>query len=94
MLISNSDMQWVLLSDWYCSQLGYFMICWVWSCWAPLGTNSDPGWRDLWIRKCQPWYELALDPCAQINAIAICMFWRIWKLLDLSRLFELVFRYY
>jgi len=39
MLISNSHMQWVLLSAWYCSQLGYCLICWVWSCWAPLGTN-------------------------------------------------------
>jgi len=31
MLISNSHMQWVLLSAWYCSQLGYCLICWVWS---------------------------------------------------------------
>jgi len=40
MLISNSHMQWVLLSTWYCSQLGYCLICWVWSCWVPLGTNK------------------------------------------------------
>jgi len=30
MLIRNSHMQWVLLSAWYCSQLGYCLICWVW----------------------------------------------------------------
>jgi len=41
MLISNSYMQWVLLGAWYCSQLGYCLICCVWSCWAPLGTNRD-----------------------------------------------------
>jgi len=40
MLISNSHMQWVLLSAWYCSQLGYCLICWVWSCGVPFGTNS------------------------------------------------------
>jgi len=34
------SLQWVLLSAWYCSQLGYCLICWVWLCWAPLGTNS------------------------------------------------------
>jgi len=27
MLISNSHMQWVLLSAWYCSQLGHYLIC-------------------------------------------------------------------
>jgi len=45
MLISNSHMQWVLLSAWYCSQFVYCMICWVWSCWAPLGTNFLPPLR-------------------------------------------------
>jgi len=40
MVISNSLMQWVLLCGWYCSQLGYCLTCWVWSCWVPLGTNT------------------------------------------------------
>jgi len=38
-LISNSHLQWVLLSAWYLSRLGYCLICWCWWCWAPLGTN-------------------------------------------------------
>jgi len=29
MLVSNSHLQWVLLSAWYCSQLNYCLICWV-----------------------------------------------------------------
>jgi len=29
MLISNSHLHWVLLSAWYCPQLGYCLICWV-----------------------------------------------------------------
>jgi len=38
----------------YCFQLGFCLICWVWSCWAPLGTNNHhvgAGRLDSWNWK-------------------------------------------
>jgi len=62
MLISTSHLQWMLLSAWYCSQLGFCLICWVWSCWVPLGTTTiDLNSRCLW-----KWPELS-DSYVSIN---------------------------
>jgi len=42
MLITNSHLQWVLLSAWYCSQLGYCLICWVLVVLSTLGYTHSP----------------------------------------------------
>jgi len=46
MLISNSHLQWVLLSAWYCCHLGYCLICLV------LVMLSTLEYEQFYYRKC------------------------------------------